>query len=226
MNFFKYFLLAVAAGAAGLFASSLPSLAAGFDARPVIIETHGGNVASLTVTNPGDRKIYLQNSVHEWRQDPSGQDVLTESAAAIVSPPGMWIQPGATYNLRIQLPPANDRELAFRVVLQQLPDKSEIQAGRIVFAVTQSLPAFAEPAQPTPAVLRARLVDPRHLLITNDGGRRARLADVKADGQMVGPGLVGYALAHSSILVAVKSPVRAGKLEIDTDQGRRSVDIR
>jgi len=212
--------------AACLAATSPPTLAAGFDARPVTIETHGGNVASITITNPGERKIYLQNSVHDWRQDPSGQDVLTESAAAIVSPPGMWIQPGATYNLRIQLPPANDREVAYRVILQQLPDKSEIQAGRIVFAVTQSLPAFAEPAQPTPAVLRARLVDPRHLLITNEGGRRARLADVKADGQMVGPGLVGYALAHSSVLVALKSPVRAGKVEIDTDQGRRVVDIR
>jgi fimbrial chaperone protein len=225
MSILKTF-LAGAAVMACLPAASPPAFAAGFDARPVTIETHGGNVASITVTNPGDRKIYLQNSVHEWRQDPSGQDVLTESSAAIVSPPGMWIQPGATYNLRIQLPPANDRELAFRVILQQLPDKSEIQAGRIVFAVTQSLPAFAEPAQPTPAMLRARLVDPRHLLITNDGGRRARLADVKADGQMVGPGLVGYALAHSSVLVALKSPVRAGKVDIDTDQGRRSVDIR
>src|ERR1700720_778279 len=218
--------LAAAVVAACLAATSPPALAAGFDARPVTIETHGGNVASITVTNPGDRKIYLQNSVHDWRQDPSGQDVLTESAAAIVSPPGMWIQPGATYNLRIQLPPANDREVAYRVILQQLPDKSEIQAGRIVFAVTQSLPAFAEPAQPTPAVLRARLVDPRHLLITNEGGRRARLADVKAGGQLVGPGLVGYALAHSSVLVALKSPVRGGTVEIETDQGRRVVEIR
>jgi fimbrial chaperone protein len=226
MNLFKRTLLAATTGAACLLAASPLSLAAGFDARPVTIETHGGNVASITVTNPGDRKIYLQNSVHEWRQNPSGQDVLTESSAAIVSPPGMWVQPGATYNLRIQLPPANDRELAFRVILQQLPDKSEIQSGRIVFAVTQSLPAFAEPAQPTPATLRARLVDPRHLLITNDGGRRARLADIKADGQIVGPGLVGYALAHSSVLVALRTPVRAGKVDIETDQGRRTVELR
>jgi fimbrial chaperone protein len=226
MSFFKRTLLATVAGAACLFAGSPPLLAAGFDARPVTIETHGGNVASITVTNPGDRKIYLQNSVHEWRQNPSGQDVLTESSAAIVSPPGMWVQPGATYNLRIQLPPANDRELAFRVILQQLPDKSEIQSGRIVFAVTQSLPAFAEPAQPTPAALRARLLDPRHLLVTNEGGRRARLADIKADGQIVGPGLVGYALAHSSVLVALRTPVRAGKVDIDTDQGRRTIELR
>src|SRR5438034_684877 len=137
-------------------AFSAPPRAAGFDARPVTIKTRGGNVAAITVTNPGDRKIYLQNSVQEWRQDPSGQDILSDTPAAIVSPPGMWVQPGATYNLRIQLPPASDRELAFRVILQQLPDKSEIQAGRLVFAVTQSLPAFAEPAQLTPAVLRVR----------------------------------------------------------------------
>jgi P pilus assembly chaperone PapD len=226
MNLFKRTLLAATTGATCLLAVSPLSLAAGFDARPVTIETHGGNVASITVTNPGDRKIYLQNSVHEWRQNPSGQDVLTESSAAIVSPPGMWVQPGATYNLRIQLPPANERELAFRVILQQLPDKSEIQSGRIVFAVTQSLPAFAEPAQPTPPTLRARLVDPRHLLITNEGGRRARLADIKADGQIVGPGLVGYALAHSSVLVALRTPVRAGKVDIETDQGRRTVELR
>ena len=83
------------------------------------------------MSNPGDRKIYLQNSVHEWHQDASGRDVLTESSVAIISPPGMWLQPGATYNLRIQLPPASDRELAFRVILQQLPDRSEIQAGRL-----------------------------------------------------------------------------------------------
>jgi P pilus assembly chaperone PapD len=218
--------LVMVTGVACLIALGQPPRAAGFDARPVTIETHGGNIASITVTNPSDRKIYLENSVHEWRQDASGRDVLSDSSAAVVSPPGMWVQPGATYNLRIQLPPASDRELAFRVILQQLPDKTEIQAGRIVFAVTQSLPAFSEPSQTTPAVLRARLIDSLHLLIANDGGRRARLADIKADGRIVGPGLVGYALAHSSVLLTLKSPVRGGTVEIDTDQGRRVVEVR
>ena len=166
-------LLATIAGAACLLALSHYSRAAGFDARPVTIETRSGNIASITVSNPGDHKIYLENTVHEWRQDASGQDILTESPAAVVSPPGMWVQPGASYNLRLQLPPATDRELAFRVMLQQLPDKSEIQAGRIVLAVTQLLPAFSEPPQPTPPVLHARVADPHHLMITNDRGRRA-----------------------------------------------------
>ncbi|MBV9016943.1 MAG: molecular chaperone [Alphaproteobacteria bacterium] len=226
MSLLKRTLFAAVSAACLFTGAPPPLLAAGFDARPVTIETQGGNVASITVTNPGDRRIYLENSVHEWRQDPSGKDVLTESNAAVVSPPGIWVLPGATYNLRIQLPPASDRELAFRVILQQLPDKGEIQAGRIVFAVTQSLPAFAEPAQPTPAVLHGRIVDPQHLLITNDGGRRARLADIRVDGRLVEPGLVGYALAHSSVLVTLRSPVRAGRVEIETDQGRRIVELR
>jgi P pilus assembly chaperone PapD len=62
--------IALAVAASAIAASPSPR-AAGFDARPVTIETRGGNVAAITVTNPGDRKIYLQNSVQEWRQDPS-----------------------------------------------------------------------------------------------------------------------------------------------------------
>lgn len=226
MKIFSSSALAAIAAVTALAIASPSARAAGFDARPVTIETRGAAVASITVTNPGDRKIYLENSVHEWRQDPAGRDVLAETPAAVISPPGIWVQPGATYNLRIQLPPATDRELAFRVMLQQLPDKSDIQAGRIVFAVTQLLPAFSEPTELTPAVLHARLVDPQHLLISNDGGRRARLADIKADGRIVAPGLVGYALGHSSFLVALKSPVGAGRIELDTDQGRRVVELR
>src|SRR5260370_22427613 len=146
---------AIALVAVCAFVFSASPRAAGFDARPVTIETRGGNVAAITVTNPGDRKIYLQNSVQEWRQDPSGQDTLGDTPAAIVSPPGMWVQPGATYNLRVQLPPASDRELAFRVILQQLPHRSEIKAGRIVYELTQSLPPSSEPAQTTPPAHRS-----------------------------------------------------------------------
>ena len=219
-------LAAALVAAACLGGAPRSSCAEGFNARPVLIETRGG-VSSITITNPGDRRIYLENAVYEWKADSVGQEILTESAAAIVSPPAMWVQPGATYNLRVQLPPATDRELAFRVIIQQIPDRSEIQAGRVVLALTQRLPAFSEPADlPPPAVLHARIVDPLHLLITNEGGRRARLADITAEGRNVAPGLVGYALAHSSLAVTLKSPVRPGKIEVDTEQGRRVVDLR
>lgn len=203
-----------------------PAAADGFEVRPVLIETRGGRIGSLAVTNPGDRRIYLETSVFDWRQDASGQDVLTESAAAIASPPAMWVEPRSTYTLRIQLPPATDRELAFRVIVQQVPDRSEFRAGRIVFAVTQRLPAFSEPPELAPPALHARMLDARHLLITNDGGRRVRLADVKLDGRVVASGLVGYALAHSSVAIPLTAPAHPGTVEVETDLGRRVVDVR
>jgi P pilus assembly chaperone PapD len=202
------------------------AVADGFQVRPLLVETRGGSLGSLTVTNPGDHRIYLETSVYDWTQDASGRDVLSESPTAVVSPPAVWVGPRTTYNLRVQLPPAGDRELAFRVLVQQVPDKSEFQAGRIVFAVTQRLPAFSEPPELPPPALHARIIDKLHLLVTNEGGRRARLSDLKADGRVVAPGLLGYALAHSSVSIALTTPVRPGTIEVETDLGRRTVDAR
>ncbi len=84
-------------------ASAAPAHAGGFDARPVTIETRDG-LGAVAVTNPGDRKIYLETESFEWTQDAAGQNVLTESDAAIASPPAMWVGPHSTYNPRLKLP--------------------------------------------------------------------------------------------------------------------------
>lgn len=198
----------------------------GFDARPVTIETRDG-LGSIVVTNPGDRRIYLETQVYDWSQDAAGHDVLAESDVAIASPPAMWVAPHSTYNLRVKLPSgAVGQERAFRVLIKQLPDRSDITAGRIVFALTQSLPAFVEPADMQPPALRGRFVDARRILLSNDGGRRARLANITQDGQVVAPGLVGYALQRSSLAIVLPVAVHPGTIEVETDLGRRTVEIR
>ena len=198
----------------------------GFDARPVTIEARDG-LGSVVLTNPGDRRIYLETVVYDWSQDAAGHDVLTESDEALVSPPAMWVNPHTTYNLRLKLPNgAPGQERAFRVMIRQLPDRSDIIAGRIVFALTQSLPAFVEPDSMQPPALRGQLVGARSIIITNDGGRRARLANIRQDGRMVEPGLVGYALQHASLAIALPASVHPGPLEVDTDFGRRTLDVR
>ncbi len=200
--------------------------AEGFDARPVIIETRDG-LGAIVITNPGDRRIYLETMVYDWSQDAVGHDVLGESDAAIASPPAMWVGPHSTYNLRIRLPVSEEgRERAYRVLIKQLPDRSDITAGRIVFALTQSLPAFAEPADLQPPALGGRLIDARHVLISNSGGRRARIANLAQDGRIIAPGLNGYALSHSALEILLPSAVHAGAIEIDTDAGRRTVALR
>lgn len=216
--------IAVAAAAAA--AVVVPVRADGFDARPVTIETRDG-LGAIVVTNPSERRIYLETQVYDWSQDAAGQNVLMESETAIASPPAMWVGPHSTYNLRVRLPGgAPGQERAFRVMIKQLPDRSDILAGHIVFALTQSLPAFVEPADMPPPVLQARFMDARHILISNEGGRRARVANIAQDGRVVAPGLVGYALQHSALAVILPVAIHPGTIEVDTDVGRRTFDAR
>ena len=197
----------------------------GFDARPVVIEARDEQ-GSVVLTNPGDRRIYLETQIYDWSQDAAGHDVLAESDTAIASPPAMWIGPHSTYNLRVRLPKgAPGQERAYRVMVKQLPDHSDIVAGHIVFALTENLPAFSEPDLQPPA-LRARAVDSRMILVTNEGGRRARLANITQDGHTVAPGLVGYALQHSAVAILLPVAVHPGAIEVETDTGRKTLDVR
>lgn len=169
----------------------------------------------------------METLVYDWSQDAAGHDVLRESDAAIASPPAMWVGPHSTYNLRVKLPVSQGgREQAFRVLIRQLPDRSDITAGRIVFALTQSLPAFAEPADMQPPSLSGRLIDARHVLISNSGGRRARIANIAQDGRVLAPGLNGYALSHAALEILLPSAVHAGAIELETDAGRQTVVLR
>jgi len=218
--------LVAAAVLAAAAMTALPAQAEGFDARPVTIETQDG-LASIVLTNPGDRKIYLETQVYDWSQNAAGQNVLVESDTAIASPPAMWVAPRSTYNLRVKLPGgAPGQERAYRVMIKQLPDRSDIQAGRIVFALTQSLPAFVEPTEARPPSLRGRFIDARRILIANDGGRRARLANISQDNRVVAPGLIGYALGRSALTIVLPASVHPGTIEVETDAGRRTIEVR
>ena len=216
----------IAALAVAIVILGSPAYADGFDVRPVTIETSDG-MSSVVITNPGDRRIYLETIIYDWSQDGSGNEALRESETAIASPPAMWVSPRSTYNLRVKLPRGvTGRERAFRVMIRQLPDRTDIAAGRIVFALTQSLPAFVEPLESTPAALSARFVDEHHIVIANTGGHRARLVNLTQSGVVLVKGLVGYALPQAALAIALTAPVRPGTIEIETDAGRRTVSLR
>lgn len=198
--------------------------AEGFDVRPVILEAKGG-LATFTVANPGTARIYIETSVMEWSKDADGKDLLKESAEAVASPPGIWVPAGASYLVRVSLPPPRgNQERAFRVLAQQVPDRSSFTAGRIVFAVTQSLPAFSQPDSMAPPTLSATLRGTT-LMITNSGGRRSRIQAVRQDGRTLATGLLGYALAGTTSAIPVPG-LHAGHVDIDTDLGPRALEVR
>jgi hypothetical protein len=193
---------------------------------PVTIASHTGPLASLSVTNPSDRIIHLKADVKEWHQDSFGQDVFVASSMAFISPTRVLIEPGVTRRLTVKLPKAGEQELAFRIVLQQLPEEDHAYATDSFSRITQSMPAFSEPAQPQRPKLRARRIGGQYLLITNEGGRRARLMAISSNRQIVAAQIVSYALAHSNVLVPLNSPLNGSAIDIETDQGHHLVEVR
>ena len=204
-------------------ASVYPAAADGFDVRPVLLRTNNGSV-SFTVSNPGDARIYISTTVNVWSRDARGNDILTESNEAAVSPPAMWVEPHASYAVRVKLPAASgQREIPFRVLVQNVPSRADITAGRVVMSVTQSIPAFSEPSELSPPALSAVLEGGR-LFIINDGGRHVRIEGISQDGHVIAKGLLGYALGGTR--TGINAGVHSGRIEIDTDTGRQPLQVR
>jgi fimbrial chaperone protein len=214
----------IAAGLAAPLATGVAT-AAVFDVRPITLETTNGQV-SVTVTNPGSRKIYIQAEVDAWSQDINGKEILKEDQNAVASPPAVWIRPNSSYTIRIMFPQATTPgEHAYRVLIEQLPEQSDIQSGRIVFSLTQNLPAFYQVGDKTPAKIHFEPAT-KALLVTNDGGSRERLADLFVNGRNVRPGLVGYVLAHSRVLMPLPStPASGDTLQVSTLDGKKTFHV-
>jgi P pilus assembly chaperone PapD len=207
----------------GAAACQHPAWADSFDVRPVTVQVNGG-LGTITVYNPGKRRIYLETIIYAWAKDADGRDILTEAAQAVASPPAMWVPPQSSYLVRLQLPAAaGSRELPFRVLVQQLPDRSDIVGGRVLFTITQNLAAFSEPASPEAPRLTASIAG-QALVVANTGGRRARIQGVWQDGTRCAHGLLGYALAASSLKLSV--PVHPGRIVLETDLGNVDLAVR
>lgn len=110
-----------------VFWAALPQPASAYDVRPIVIQlSPSGPGASDTVviTNSHDEPIAIEVRAYRRSQNPDGTDERTpEDTDIIITPPQMVIAPGASQSVRLRWigDSAPDRELAFRVVTEQLP---------------------------------------------------------------------------------------------------------
>jgi fimbrial chaperone protein len=209
-----------------LFGSFQPAGAAGFAVQPVLVETKDGS-GSLSVSNPGDQRLYIEASIFRWSHDPDGKDMLERAADAIASPPATWIEAGAAYNFRIRVPKAEaGKESSYRVLVTQVPSRSEIVSGQVTMAVTQSIPVFAEPPDLLPPLLTGAIAGTSQLLLRNRGGRRLKVVGITQGGELLAQGLVGYVLGQSALLVRLAGPIHAGRVDVMTDLGPRPLDLK
>jgi P pilus assembly chaperone PapD len=199
----------------------------GFSVHPVTVEARGG-LAAITVENDGDRRIYLTASVYDWSKGGDGSDALKESDDGIASPPAAWVPPHGSYTLRIRVPvPTGAAEGTYRLKIKQVPEGSDLAAGRIVFAVTQSLPVFSLPeGDLSPADLKATSAPGGGLLVQNSGGRHVRITEVRQGGRTLRAHVLSYVLPGSSTPIALDVPAVSGPIQVVTDQGPKTIYVR
>lgn len=211
----------------GILASvgAMRAQAEGFAVQPVLVESSDG-WASLTVTNPSQASIYIENTIYDWRKGPDGKDHLVEATDAEISPPGIWVPGGQAYTIRVKMPVATGHaDLAFRVMIKNVPSAADVRGSGLIFELDQSIPVFSIPPNPTPAVLSGMVTADGQLALTNQGGEYLRIAKITQNGQTLASGLVGYALPNTRSVFQLRIPAQPGLVTLETNQGTKTVEL-
>jgi len=128
------------------FLTSLAVDAGSFQVNPIRVDISRGASAAITLRNDGSDAIVVQSSVVGWSQD-NGQDVYAPTSEALVTPPIMTVPPGGEQIVRVGLRRAPDaqRELTYRVYLQEVPPPPKAGFTGLQVALRVGLPVFVAP---------------------------------------------------------------------------------
>ena len=168
--------------------------AAAYDLKPIVVQlspTGAGSGQTLVITNSHDVPIAIEVRAYRRQQMPNGEDTLTpEEEDLLIYPPQMVIPPQTSQSFKVQWvgDPAPTRELAYRIVTEQLPIKftQEIEAGsnadltvRYRYeAALYIVPSNAEPSARLTSISRVTAEDGSEQLelrIASEGTMRAIL---------------------------------------------------
>lgn len=203
-----------------LLAVSIHSRAGSLQVAPILLEfAPTQNSQTLWLANTGQHPLRAQIRVQQWTQV-DGQDVLQPSDALLASPPLVEIAAGHSQLVRLVQAAASNTagELAFRLIVDELPGGADTMGSGLQFLLRYSVPVFVLPPGAIPQLERsgARPVTDAQLLqgqwrmegrnatltLQNNGKQRIRISQlswVTPSGPAVdiSPGLLGYVLAGS-----------------------------
>ena len=187
-------------------ALSLPSPASSLQISPILVSFGTDQpAAGVKLQNAGGAVLNAQVRIFAWSQK-DGQDVLEPDQGIQASPPMVAIPELGEQLVRLvrRSRQAPERELSYRLLIDELPDGAAAGSNVVNFRVRYSVPVFIAPAGfPAPARLSWRLLQQDHkwmLSATNQGALHAQLGATTLrwpDGHEVtlSAGLLGYALA-------------------------------
>ena len=209
-----------------------PSLAvaSGLQVSPISLSLQARETASgLTLSNSGSNIVHAQVRVYQWLQDEKG-DQLIPSRGLLASPPMIELKPGEKQLIRIiraKAPPQGSDavEDTYRILVNEIPNKSGSQTTGLQFALSYSLPVFVQPIGVTktaPQLQWSTYLQPdgkaTKLRVSNTGNGHAKLSslsfvDTADNSTVINPGLLGYVLPGATMNWTLKIPpsaLRAG----------------
>lgn len=216
-----------------LIAASAAGSAASLQVTPVSLDVPAPTAATtITLNNPGNIPLKAQVRVFKWLIV-NGEEHLDPTADVVASPPVASLQPKTDYVVRVvrtsKAPVA--AEETYRLVIDEIPDRTNQPKNTIAMAFRYSVPVFFTPNGGGNASLAwaTHTVNGKtYLSATNSGSRRVRIADLKVSDDkgrsvVIAKGLAGYVLARSSMSwVAPDTVASAGTpmlVEASGDQG-------
>ncbi|MRS97251.1 fimbria/pilus periplasmic chaperone [Ralstonia pickettii] len=220
------------AGIAFLIAALAPwsATAASLQISPIRIDLPPGQAAAvLTLRNRGTLPLNAQVRVFRWTQDAEGEH-LEPAAALVASPPIVQIPADSEQLVRVVLtqpPTADAGEQAYRLLIDELPDRRPQTLTGVTMQLRYSVPVFVNAVADSPPRLSATLRgngDKTVLVVRNADVRHAQLSSVSiewSDGthSEITAGLLGYALAGATRTW----PVAAGQAAKTTPRRLRAL---
>lgn len=195
----------IACGLAALTALSPAAVAGTFTISPLRVDFSGNaGTAALTVRNEDAVAVVVQAEGLAWSQD-GGEDALTATRDLLVSPAVFTLAPGGSQLVRVALRRPVDpvRELAYRLVLQEVPQAARADFTGLQVSLRLSVPVFVAPSAPAEPELTwsaARSATGRLELSAHNGGaahariHRFALKSVPTDAPVAGQPALAYVL--------------------------------
>jgi fimbrial chaperone protein len=159
--------------------------AGSFGISPVIVTLSANKqVSEITLNNPGTDPMSVQLEMMAWSQQ-EGKDVFTPTREVLVNPPIFTVPANGSQLIRLGIRRAPDaqRELSYRLFLQELPSpiSSDFQGTLMLMRV--SLPVFILPQVEAKQLLRWQVArTPQNTLkvsLTNDGSAHIKIKNLK-----------------------------------------------
>ena len=119
---------------------------------PIRIDLDARNkTGSVKVINEGDTPISFQLSASRWTQDEEAKDLYENTEELVFFPRILTVPAGEERMVRAGFKvPATDREKAYRLFIEQIPEKTPDSAAQVSILIRFGVPVFSAPLKPQP----------------------------------------------------------------------------